>query len=103
MVEGQSLPAQGSVRPTFTVDMVLPDGTRYVEEGYDGYGEFGGKDFFESVAELNGMSGRDDGISLYHAAGVAKILPRLTRSRTKKWEELSDPEDCPDQGYFYDE
>ena len=34
-------------------------GNKYVEECYEGYGVFGGKDFYELVAEMNGYTSKD--------------------------------------------
>lgn len=109
--EGKSIANAHSRRPTFTVWMVLPDGTKYQEDDYDGYGKFGGKDFFEAVAELNEAKSdnseatRISGINLCGAAEDGKqtdiILPRFTSDPDKKWEDLKDPKRCPDQGYFY--
>lgn len=112
--EGQSIANAYSSRPTFTVWMVMPDGTKYEEDRYGGDGIFGGKDFYEAVAELNGYAGSSDeedmrgyGIGLFFgdAAGERKgvMTPRLTSDPNKKWEDLTDPEHCPDQGYFYDD
>jgi len=45
--------------------MITPDGRIFTEKNYDGYGEFGGKDFYELLAELNGLvSDRSAGIDL---------------------------------------
>ena len=41
---------EGYQRP---VTLVGPDGQQWTETAYEGYGEFGGKDFYELVAELN--------------------------------------------------
>ena len=49
-----------SKRGTFKVHMVTKDGRAYTEENYEGYGEFGGKDFYELLAELNGKKTRDE-------------------------------------------
>lgn len=111
--EGQSIANAHSDRPTFTVWMVLPDGTKYQEDRYGGYGEFGGKDVFEVISALNGDESDDseamrtNGINLCGAAEDGDradiILPRFTSDPDKKWEDLKDPERCPDQGYFYDD
>ena len=42
-----------STKPTFPVYMILPDGRYYLETDYEGYGEFGGRDYYGVVAELN--------------------------------------------------
>lgn len=36
--------------------MVLPDGTVYVEHNYEGYGIFGGKDYYIAIAEINDLA-----------------------------------------------
>jgi hypothetical protein len=100
---GKSIPNIHSSRPTFTVYMVMPNNTKYREDAYDGYGVFGGVDFYETVAELNDQKGRAAGITLqFHPPeGVEVKFPRFTEDPDKKWEDLKDPEDCPSQGYFY--
>ncbi len=94
---GKSIPAS---RPTFTVYMVLPDGTKYREDSYEGYGRFGGKDYYEAVAEINGEEGRDAGLDLAFGDLPADELklPRFTEDPNAKWEDLVDPKDCPLQG-----
>ncbi len=107
--EGQSIANWHSSRPTFTVWLVLPDGTKYQEDCYDGYGEFGGKDFYEVVAGLNGHANaaadaRSAGLDLsFKDDQTGVVLPRFTSDPDAKWEDLKDPEPCPDQGYFYDD
>lgn len=51
----RSIPNRYSSRDTFPVFMVLPDGRIFREDDYEGYGVFGGRDFFGLVAELNGL------------------------------------------------
>lgn len=48
------------VRPTFTVHMITGDGQVFTEPEYEGYGVFGGKDFYVLAAELNGFKGAND-------------------------------------------
>ena len=43
----------------FRVVMTDNNGKQYVEECYEGYGVFGGKDYYELLAEMNGYSERD--------------------------------------------
>jgi hypothetical protein len=103
--EGKSIPNIHSGR-AFTVYMVMPDNTKHREDGYDGYGVFGGNDFYAEVAKLNGRSGREAGITIYFdnkRRGENVRLPRFTEDPTKNWDDLTDPEDCPAQGYFYDD
>ena len=56
----ESIANSYSSRPTFTVHMITEDGQVFTEECYDGYGEFGGKDIYELIAEMNGLK-REDG------------------------------------------
>ncbi len=44
---------------TITVYMFDDKGTRYEENKYEGYGVFGGKDYYELLAEMNGFSEAD--------------------------------------------
>lgn len=58
----RSISCEGSDRPTFTVHMITRGGQVFTENNYEGYGEFGGKDIFVLVAELNGhTTGTDEG------------------------------------------
>ena len=41
-----------SGRGTFKVTMLMPYGEKYVESDYEGYGIFGGMDFYDAVYEL---------------------------------------------------
>ena len=42
-----------------TVYLVDDKGNKWKEERYEGYGVFGGKDFYELLAEMNGYSHKD--------------------------------------------
>jgi len=78
-------------------------GHTWKEENYRGYGVFGGKDFFELLAEMNGLETRDDGIKLFFSNPPKAFLsPNLTELPAWKYENRS-PVDCSEQGYFYDE
>ena len=65
---GQSVSSNGG-----NAKMILPCGGEYVEMHYEGYGRFGGIDFFEMVAHLNGYEfmrwgdsdKRSKGLNLY--------------------------------------
>ncbi len=97
----ESIPNVYSSRETFTVYMTAPDGRQWRESAYEGYGEFGGKDYYELVAELNGKTSRSEGISICFSEYVdGVVLPTLSRS--KDWTvEDGLPSNCPNQGYFY--
>lgn len=87
------------IRPTFKVVMSDNKGNKWIEEEYDGYGEFGGKDFYELLAEMNGLSSREDGITLYFGS-ANYISPNLTESENWQYTPAA-PVDCQYQGFFY--
>ncbi len=61
----KSIAVEGSRRRTFTVVMEDNKGNRWVENNYQGYGVFGGKDFYELLDEMNGGVGaRGVGVDL---------------------------------------
>ena len=89
------------------VKMLLPDGSVIIEESYEGYGVFGGIDFYEAVSTLNGYApDRGKGISLmdvnYHESAPRRIIaPKLVSiGCTKTYAELPDSESCSSQGFF---
>lgn len=110
-----------SNRDTFKVDMVDDKGNIWTETDYEGYGEFGGKDFYELLAEMNGFvseqyeqgteqytdEARSYGISLAfkdngrgdHTFGVK--YPNLVENSNGWSYQYWGPESCEDQGYFY--
>ena len=45
-----------SSKKTFTVYMHDDKGNRWREDDYQGYGVFGGKDYYELLAEMNGVT-----------------------------------------------
>lgn len=115
----------------FTVYMHSPDGRKWKDTEYMGYGVFGGKDYYKVMAEINGLYDREDAIELYYHGwkswrGVIKARKNLTqeqkdklleKNKTKTSEdtlypallESSDPpksfkvknEECPHQGDLY--
>ncbi len=95
----QSIAVEGSRRRTFTAIMEDNKGNRWVENNYQGYGEFGGKDFYDLLDEMNGGVGdRMDGVVLAFS-GKSFISPSLS-----EWGGYfggEEPTTCPDQGYFY--
>ena len=93
-------------RPTFRVFMVNPlTDEAYEETDYEGYGEFGGKDYYELLAEINGKSSdRNVGIDLEFDTPVNKriIYPVLVEHlENAKMYYGQEPKNCPFQGYFY--
>jgi len=104
-----------SGKGTFPVTMTDNKGNRWHEPNYDGYGVFGGKDYFELVAEMNGGGSREDGIfrECSHDSNVKNIarnsnrldfdkdiFPNLTEDPNWEWVN-EQPENCKYQGFFY--
>lgn len=91
-------------------------GNVWEETRYEGYGVFGGKDFFQLVAEMNPeilkdkgleLTGdedkdRDFGIDIWYGDKPFKS-PSLTRHKDWKWEIMTRPKDDPNQGWGDDE
>ena len=95
----------GGTRP---VKMLDDTGRSWVENDYDGYGEFGGMDFYELVDIMNGGTGdRSLGIQLcdvnhFDPAPDNVKTPRLVEADcTTPWAELPPSKSCPNQGFFY--
>jgi hypothetical protein len=76
-------------------------GNRYREEAYDGYGIFGGKHFYELLDEMNGGDG--DFMAGIHLAFSGKPHKSPSLSRCGDYYNGDAPENCPDQGFFYDD
>lgn len=101
----KSISNSSSIRGTFPVYMVNPlTGQFFKEDNYEGYGEFGGKDYYELLAEINGANGRNDGIDLAFSNEENIKFPILVEN-LEEWKNHlgSKPEDCQAQGYFYEE
>lgn len=99
----KSIANNSSNRSTFTVHMLDDKGNSWTENNYEGYGEFGGKDFYELLAEMNGLgSDRQLGIELAFS-DKPYISPNLVK-RIQGWKYIpNEPENCEYQGYFYEE
>ena len=116
----KSIANEYSNRKTFRVQMIDNKGNVWTESEYDGYGRFGGKDFYELLAEMNGFTSdktgdeytdeaRGEGITLAfdgNGSGVGTegvYYPNLVE-QAKGWVyEMAGPDSCDYQGYFYDE
>ena len=116
----RSIPSQYSNRKTFRVQMMDNKGNVFTEDNYEGYGRFGGKDYYELLAEMNGFTSdktgdeytdeaRGEGIALAfdgNGSGVGTegvYYPNLVE-QAKGWRyEMGGPDSCDFQGYFYDE
>ena len=92
-----------SVKGALPVKLLDNEGNEYFEDAYEGYGVFGGVEFYDLVATLNGLNSRDDAISA--AFGNEKlVLPKLVSADcTLTYDELPDSESCSAQGFFYEE
>lgn len=103
----KSIASSYSNRPTFTVHMVDDKGNVWKEENYEGYGEFGGKDYYELLSEMNGGTGdRSEGISMAFDGDGTGRNPSVKHPNlvevVRGWEYTPEaPFSCPDQGYFY--
>lgn len=100
----KSIANRYSNRPTFTVYMVNPLNLDeyYTEDNYEGYGVFGGKDYYELLAEINNEGNdRDKGIELafHHTEPIE--YPILVENLSKASEVFGEPRNCQCQGYFY--
>ena len=81
-------------------------GNKWIEDNYEGYGVFGGKDFYQLLAEMNNLKVNGDvdhdrnlGISFASKRANNKFIsPNLTRSKNWQWID-QEPEDCEDQGW----
>jgi len=59
----RSIPSVHSIRDTFEVHMITEDGQVFTEPEYEGYGDFGGKDIYVLIADMNKIEvGKSDEI-----------------------------------------
>lgn len=79
-------------------------GNVWEEKRYQGYGEFGGKDYYQLLAEMNNLPVDGDvdhdrslGIKLSFS-GKKHITPNLTRHEEWTWRD-SKPKNDPNQGW----
>jgi hypothetical protein len=114
-----SIANQHSTRDTFRVQMMDDKGNVWTEDDYDGYGNFGGKDYYELLAEMNGFVSveaadnytedmRMKGIELAfhgHPNGDNPEVkfPNLVEMANGWQYDPKGPEGCADQGFFYDD
>ena len=113
----KSISNKFSSRGTFPVRMILPDDTYVDEFEYEGYGVFGGLDFYAQVAQYSVPEqviddvdhDRDIGIALcYHneesiEVKMPKLIEIIEDVDILNWEYYLDHEDCPDQGSMYND
>lgn len=84
-----------------TVHMIDNQGNTWREDNYEGYGDFGGKDYYELLAEMNGLdSDRQLGIDLnFNREGIDFITPNLVTDPSIPWKD-EQPLDHEGQGYW---
>ena len=117
----ESIANNYSNRNTFRVQMIDNKGNVWTESDYEGYGRFGGKDFYELLAEMNGFESdktgdeytdeaRGFGISLafskdnHSGVGTEGVYyPNLIEQADGWVYEMAGPDSCDYQGYFYDD
>ena len=115
----ESIANNYSNRDTFRVQMIDNAGNVYTEDDYEGYGVFGGKDYYELLAEMNGVTSdlkgeeytdymRGEGISLafskdnHSGVGTEGVYyPNLVENTNGWVYEMAGPDSCDEQGYFY--
>jgi hypothetical protein len=99
--KGKSIPNKFSNRKTSTIYMVAPNGDHWAENNYAGYGVFGGKDYYQLLAELNGLETRNQGLELaFDKTAKDVVRPRFCETLVP-YDQLPDPVPCPYQGFFY--
>ena len=101
----ESISSRYSQRGADTVYFLQPNGKpNVVESNYEGYGVFGRIDVFEWLAKMNGVGeDRQSGIDLYFSEDGIKYPLKFSFDRNARYEDLNASEDCPAQGFFYDE
>jgi hypothetical protein len=102
MDTNKSIPNIYSNKKTFPVYMIDDKGNIWEEKEYDGYGVFGGKDYYELLAEMNGLSpDRELGIELkFNKEGKKFISPNLVENKNWDWKD-EHQQSCEYQGFFY--
>ncbi len=100
---------------TITIYMVDNQGQQWKETKYEGYGEFGGKDYYELLAQMNGFpeGTRQEGIDLAfdkkksNAKGGKVIFPALVedpkRFNYKRHDFTVQPDNDPNQSWYQEE
>jgi hypothetical protein len=105
---------------TFKVDMIDDKGNVWTENHYDGYGVFGGKDYYELLAEMNGVTSdlegeqytdfmRIEGIDIAfkdNGSGVGTKgvkYPNLFEDSNILDYQEEGPDTCEYQGFFYED
>ncbi len=94
--------------PNQQVIMLDNKGNIFSEKNYEGYGVFGGKDFYSLLDEMNGGAGdRSKGIDLAfsnkkYLSPQLYVLADGEKAEDYKWEDKA-PEGDPNQGWIQEE
>ena len=97
---------------TISVTMFDDKGNKWAEEKYEGYGKFGGKDYFELLAEMNGIenANRKDGIDIAFGKKKVKgkvLFPALIedarRFNYKNHDFTKEAKNDPNQSWYQEE
>jgi len=115
----KSIANHWSIRSTFHVDMIDDKGNVWSEDNYEGYGVFGGKDYYELLAEMNGFVSvenadkytedmRMKGIELAfkdspNGNNPEVKFPNLVEMAVGWQYDPIGPESCEFQGFLYDD
>lgn len=94
-----------------TVFMYDNQGNKWKESKYDGYGEFGGKDYYELLDQMNGGEGdRQSGIDLAFNDKKVKagevLFPALVTTPNYNWKRhdfTKEAENDPNQSWYQEE
>jgi hypothetical protein len=80
-------------------------GNVWEEKDYEGYGVFGGKDYYQLLAEMNNVKGLTGDVNKDRLLGITLefsgnsfISPNLTRNKEWKWINMT-PKSDPNQGW----
>ena len=96
----RSIANKHSGRKTFKVFMHDNKGNVYPESNYEGYGDFGGLDYYKLLADMNGLKDRNEAIHVSCNKKAELVYPNLTESADWTWRN-AEPQNCEFQGYFY--
>lgn len=105
-----------SNRDTFPVYVLAPNGDKIKEDGYEGYGVFGGNDIYALVAKwnmpekckdehgdwLSDEEIRSNGLDLYFSGDPVKYGIKIVENKNLNYDDVNVSESCEYQGYFYD-
>jgi hypothetical protein len=72
-------------------------GNKWLEKRYEGYGDFGGKDYYELLAQMNGMANpdRSEGINLAFSGKKGVLYPALVVNPNFDWKNHDFTEEAP--------